>query len=156
MKKVYSVLFVLLIIFVAFLTYNRDKEVVINPGADLFADSPEISRYKLGENYSDSGTFKYSFTSSSDKYKFLQGFIDLDGDGRFSYEEWMVKNNQIELSEDMRLDVNFVLPEELKSDALDIVKVWVSVTSSEVGLPVDIKYSNGFVTTATVTTSYVD
>lgn len=138
-----AVIVIILVIGLLFFNSKNDPaqvaEMDTGGGATYLGKNASVIRYKIDGGYTDYAFMSFPFIKNTNREWFAQGFIDLNHDGVFSEEEWMVKNSKARVIANFPGRFSFTLPEELKEGDTENVKILLALTSEIMGLTVDLK-----------------
>lgn len=137
-------------------------------GGGILASESSLLRYQVGlpaatsaaqvgDGITDYGFLSYNFNKSADGDWYAQGFIDANGDGTFSDNEWVVKNEPAHVVKDFPNRFSVTLPDSLKtSDAPKTVPVMIALTDAPVDTALAISKDNSHTLDAAVETTVID
>jgi hypothetical protein len=154
MKKIVVVVLSILLVLVVYLVIsNRGVESVAMEGAELLVANPSVLLYKIDDGFTDYGFLEYSFSDDADENWFAQGLFDINGDGKFSYDEWLIRNEIPKVTENRPSRISFTLPQDIKTSGVEEIEVWIALTKKRAGVTTDIADEDSLVASAPVITN---
>lgn len=86
----------------------------IDGGQEILYPNSRVLRYQIGDQMTAYGYLSFNFKMTSTDMVYAQGFIDLNADGVFSEDEWLIRNQNVRVIEDFPNRFTFELPEVLQ------------------------------------------
>ncbi len=154
-NTVIGVVVILVLIIGGIFLLNTEKAIAPMPtqsGADILGENSSILLYKIGENFTDYGFFSYTFTANTEGAWYAQGFMDLNNDGVFSDDEWVIKNGVARVIKNFPNRFSFNLPKALTAVDTESIPVKIALTKNKVSGAGEIAETDTIVTTASVET----
>lgn len=84
--------------------------------SDILETDSEMLLYQAGMGLTDYGYIDFRFKETDSRRLWVQGVVDLNSDGTFSEDEWLVKNEQARVLKGFPNRFSFKLPAALKVD----------------------------------------
>src|SRR3989344_2752617 len=91
MRKYLPYVIVVLAVVAGWLLLRGRGEV---SGAEILSDTAQVYVYEIGGELTDYGLIEVSFAKAAEGTWYANGWIDANGDGTPSNEEWVVQNEQ--------------------------------------------------------------
>jgi len=126
-------------------------------GVGILAERSSLIRYQIDNDVTDYAFLTYNFKKDSGSEWLAQGFVDVNGDGAFTEDEWVIKNAPARVIKDFPNRFSFILPEQLKTaDAPRTVRAMLALSTVAVESADAFSKESGRTLDATVETALID